>query len=473
MSQQSLPSNAEQLLSLALRHGAEDAEVYWTQSLSQPVIYEANRLKQVERVESEGLALRLWRQGRCGLVVACGPADLTLLVERAIAISELSAPQPSYLTSHSPSPWDIPPLSLDVETVLTWGNEGMDRLRERHPEGLCNGEWSLDYSSMGLLNSKGCQCQFSDQTVAGYLGVEWVRGDDFFEVDVGQLYSPRFSHSDTPQVTERDDPPLEPMFGGEGWLNRWLAAISRRRDWGERTVDIPSGRYPVIVLPAAIDILLDTVVAALNGRLWVQKASPWEGRVGDRLLSPLLSLGQRPRQGPYGSPFDDEGTPTQAVDWIVAGELQMPFGDRRFAHELQLSPAGNGFRGGLNSGPTPAMFNAVLPKPILSFPEMLKQLGTGLIVERVMGNYGDLAGDFSVSVELGYWVEGGEVIGRVKDVMVAGNAYTALNHLIALGQEPDGLEIDAVEAPDGREWVGSYLAPALMVDGLSTVAHPD
>jgi PmbA protein len=49
---------AEQLLELAIKSGAEAAEVYQSRSLSRPVFFEANRLKQLETSQSEGTALR-------------------------------------------------------------------------------------------------------------------------------------------------------------------------------------------------------------------------------------------------------------------------------------------------------------------------------------------------------------------------------------------------------------------------------
>jgi PmbA protein len=51
----------EQLLTLARQAGAEAAEVYYSRSLSHPVFFEANRLKQLESSESDGTALRFWR----------------------------------------------------------------------------------------------------------------------------------------------------------------------------------------------------------------------------------------------------------------------------------------------------------------------------------------------------------------------------------------------------------------------------
>jgi PmbA protein len=90
MGSNDLPSSlhTEQLLELAAQSGAQHAEVYQSRSLSRPVFFEANRLKQLESSQSEGLALRLWRDGRPGLAVAYGPVEPQDLVDRAIAMTQ-------------------------------------------------------------------------------------------------------------------------------------------------------------------------------------------------------------------------------------------------------------------------------------------------------------------------------------------------------------------------------------------------
>ena len=66
----------EKLLDLALQRGAEAAEVLQSNSQSHPVFFEANRLKQLESSSVEGMALRLWIQGRPGLAVEIGRAHV-------------------------------------------------------------------------------------------------------------------------------------------------------------------------------------------------------------------------------------------------------------------------------------------------------------------------------------------------------------------------------------------------------------
>ncbi len=90
----------------------------------------------------------------------------------------------------------------------------------------------------------------------------------------------------------------------------------------------------------------------------------------------------------------------------------------------------------------------------MSWEAIIAQQTEAIIVDQVMGEGGDITGNLSVNLDLGYRVKDGEIIGRVKDTMVSGNAYTALNNLIALGSD--------------AQWSGSTYTPSVVVGGLST-----
>ena len=450
----SLSIDPQQLLEAALAAGASHAEIYWSAAKSRPVTFEGNRLKQVEFLESEGVALRVWKSGRCGLAVACGTLDreatVQHLVEKALALCEFSHPGPVLLGDRSPSTWQLPPPDMSVETMVELGEEGIEKLQAVQKKLICNGELSFEVDAIGLMNSHGLNCQFVDFNLDGYLGIEWVRGEDFWEVDAGESISPR---------PGRQTPSLH--------VDLWVQAIQQRLLWGERFAEVTSGTYPVVLLPTAVELVLDSVTAALNGRQLFRQSSPWSDKQGDRVASPLLTLSQSPLMGPFGVPFDDEGEQTREVEFIREGIFRQGYCDRRYASQLNAKPTGNGFRHGLNHDPEPGLFNVVLPKPSLSFEQLLVRMGRGLVVERVMGNLGDISGEFSVSVELGYWVEGGEIVGRVKDVAIAGNAYKTLMAIGEFGSAPDTI------TPEGRDWAGAYCVPAILVEGISTISQAD
>lgn len=91
-----------------------------------------------------------------------------------------------------------------------------------------------------------------------------------------------------------------------------------------------------------------------------------------------------------------------------------------------------------------------------SFEDLVADIPEGLIVEEMLGStQGNiLGGDFGGNVLLGYKIERGRIVGRVKDTMVAGNIYTLLKDLQAIGRD--------------ARWVGgSMLVPAITCPRVS------
>jgi len=46
-----------------------------------------------------------------------------------------------------------------------------------------------------------------------------------------------------------------------------------------------------------------------------------------------------------------------------------------------------------------------------------------------------LGGDFSGNVLLGFKIEKGEIVGRIKDTMISGNVYQLLKNISAIGSD--------------------------------------
>jgi PmbA protein len=87
--------------------------------------------------------------------------------------------------------------------------------------------------------------------------------------------------------------------------------------------------------------------------------------------------------------------------------------------------------------------------------DLIGDIDDGLIVDDLIGvGQGNvISGAFSHPVGLAYRVQRGEVIGRVKDAAVAGNAYDLLKKIGGFGN-------------DGR-WLGARWSPSLLLDGVS------
>lgn len=438
----------ERLIDLARQAGAEAAEVFQSQSCSRPVFFEANRLKQLESTQSAGTALRLWLQGRPGLAVAYGSVDPQVLVDRALALSQLSDPETIELGDASTLVYPDLGRAVTTEQLMDWGREAIARIRDHHPDVLCSAEWECDIETTRLVNSYGLDCGYSDTTLGCFVSAEWIRGDDFLNVSDGQTRRNR----------------LDPLAVVE--------QILQRLDWATENAPLPSRRMPVLFTAKAADMLWGTIQAALNSKQVLEGASPWSGRdttspqtrietsrMGDRVMSDLLTLAQQPAIGPFSCPFDDEGVPTQTLTFIEAGVLRGFYSDRKTARLLGQTTTGNGFRPGLGSYPAPGLFNFVITPGHGSLLDLIQAMGDGLVVDQMLGGGAGISGDFTINVDLGYRVRNGEIVGRVKDTMVAGNVYAALKQVMHLGADVD--------------WNGSCHTPSIIVDGLSVNGRID
>ncbi|GAF80596.1 unnamed protein product, partial [marine sediment metagenome] len=161
---------------------------------------------------------------------------------------------------------------------------------------------------------------------------------------------------------------------------------------------------------------------------------------------------------PGSRPFDDEGVASRRTPLIEAGTVASFLYDLQTAALANTQSTGNGRRpgGGL---PTPSPSAFIIQPGDTSFDDMLADIKEGLIIEYLMGaEQGNiLGGDFSGNILLGYKVESGKIVGRVKDTMVSGNIYQVLKQIIAIGSD--------------AKWVGSFLyTPSLYCPSVSVAS---
>ncbi len=422
----------ESLLNLVSRRGIDHAEVYQVSSQSQPVFFEGNRLKQLESCQSVGTALRLWRDNRPGLAVAYGKIEPELLIDKAIALSQLNKPETIELAPPRQARHDLTGVGASVKDLIAIGNEAIIKLREEYPELICSAELEFEQESTTLINSQGLNCHYDESGLSYSLGAELIRGEDFLGVFDGEYSKSGLN--------------LEPI----------IEQIIRRLDWAKHNVTPPQGNVPVLLTANAATLLWSIVSSALNGKRVKEASSPWSNSAQKLVVSEKISLAQLPDLQPYDCPFDDEGMPTQKLNLITKGILNHFYCDRTIARELNLKPTGNGFRPALDTYPSPSLVNLIVAPGNYSFSELIAKLDRGIIVDQMLGGGADISGDFSVNIDLGYRVANGKITGRVKDTAIAGNVYRILQQVVALGS-------DSI-------WNGSCFTPSLIVEGISVVA---
>ena len=427
------------------------AELYESRGLSTPVRFQAGALESVKSVETTGRALRVIHEGRLGFSTTTDLADDKVLVQNALQSAQFGGPASFEFPERQPAPsvacYDPEVEGMDAATLIALGEEIVEKLSAHDPEVQVNVSVSSDVEQVTLLNTSGLAVE-QRQTFYS-LGVRLIRtrGDDI--TILGESAS---SHA-----ADKVDA-----------LSMVDRLIERLR-WAETTVSVESGAMPIVFSSMATLCLLLPLSQGLNGRFVYEEASPLGERLGQQVLDPRFSFVDDGRLdfAIFSAPYDDEGTPTARKALIEDGVVRQFLYDLKTAAQAGVRPTGNGFKvqafgdRGFHLPPviTPAT-RMVLPGD-RNLEEILRDLDEAILVEQVIGlGQGNvLSGEFSNNVSTGFLVRNGEVAGRVKNTMIAGNVYELLkDQLIGLS--------------DRAEWVFGILnTPAIAIDGVGVTSQ--
>lgn len=189
----------------------------------------------------------------------------------------------------------------------------------------------------------------------------------------------------------------------------------------ERIAPPLNGSVPVLFSPEMVAQLLYPVMVGVNGRTVARNESPLVGRVGEQILAPTLTILDDPHVDfAFGAcALDRSGIPTRRQVIFDRGVLQ------GFLYDLD-SAALAGARPTGNDGCRP--YNLRVEPGPRSSRQLLRTIEDGIYVKNLMAFFtcNHMNGDFSCNVGLGYRVRKGEIVGRVKDTMAAGNVYKLL-----------------------------------------------
>ncbi len=217
-------------------------------------------------------------------------------------------------------------------------------------------------------------------------------------------------------------------------------------------VDVGSKKMQAIFLPYPIQGLLWRFKTAANGKHFHEKNSPILENLSEKIVSEKVTIYNDPHDSmfPGARAFDDEGIPTRRLDIISEGIFENIYVDLDYAKKLGMEPTGTGFRqtvwGGdeITIAPHPNLGHLRIAPGKHSYDELLDSIDEGVIVFSTIGEHSGniLNGDFSFGLDPGLYVKNGEILGRVKDGMVAGNVYDLFNNVIDIENkihEPNGI----------------------------------
>jgi PmbA protein len=452
-----LESLASDVVSLALKAGASDAEAVAREGDEFSVNVRMGQVETLKESGSRGLGLRVFLGLRSG---SASTSDLTAegirqLVDGALALARVTEEDP-FAGLPEPGEFGVAAARMTGDDLHLYFDDvysltGAERI-----------EWARRAEAAALA---------ADPRIANSDGGSFdaATGRKAFANSRGFVGSYRTSYAGVAAA------PLAKDAGGkmqrDGWWSgaRRLALLespeavgaeaARRalRRLGARRV--PTQRVPIVFAPETARTLIGSVFEAVSGDAIWRGASFLAGKLGETIATGGLNIVDDNTlllpsgAGGFGSsPFDGEGLPSLRTVVVENGVLRSYLLNTYTARKLGLESTHNAARG-LAGAPGVGCGNLFLEPGKSSPEEIVGEITSGLYVTGLMGFGTNLVtGDYSRGAT-GLWIENGQLTHAVEEVTIAGNLAEMLRNVTAIGND---LEFRAAVA-----------SPTLRIDGMT------
>ena len=430
----------ERLLEMA-KKVSDGVELYVLEEWGDEVSFENGALKDIESKSQSGISLRIIKDGHLGFAYTKNLIHREEFLENALNSlkGKVGAPFEFPFTRH------LPPLDTYDPSIERLSNTTMVEECQRVCEGLASkAEGQVNVSAgrkksrTRILNSRGTDIS----TMSSVYGLH-----------AAILFPNSYASIHRPWVHKRFEPVPD----------AFLRFVSETYNRSRKEIQLQGGRMKVVFLPETLYALLWRVQSVTSGKNIYQKVSPAMGKLNEKIFDEKLTLYDHPLndQVPDARGFDDEGTACQYFSVIERGVLSHFYYDLYYAGKLGVQSTGHGYKGAMWGGetvsikPSPSLDHLYIKPGEKSFHDLLRLMDKGILIAGIMGAHSGniLNGDYSIGLSPGLYVENGEILGHVKDSMVAGNIFDTMNHI--------------VEIEDTLHLASGGMFPAILFDGVS------
>jgi PmbA protein len=442
---QSLTDLTAALLEVAKTAGADAADAIAVRGTAISADVREGKLEQAERAEGLDLGLRVFvGQKQANVSVSdASPDTMRVMAERAVAMAS-EAPEDPFAGLAEPDQlardWNAEALEMADPSAEPDPSALQDDALKAEAAALENTGVSQVQTASGAYSARQVHIAASNGFSAGYSRTS--RSVSCVAIAGTGLGMERDYDGDS-RTFQSDLRTPEEI--GRNAATRAVERLDSRKP--------PTGSYPVLFDERIASSLIGHILVASNGSSVARGQSWLMDRLGKQILPDTLDLIEDPhRPRAAGTrPFDAEGLPTQPRKIVEAGVLTGWTLDLATARKLKMTPTGNATRG-VSSPPSPSASNVALTQGTASKSDLIRDLGTGLIVTSMIGStINPNTGDYSRGAS-GFWVENGEIAYPVNECTIAGNLHDMLRGLIP--------------ANDARPWL-SRVVPSLLIEGMT------
>lgn len=430
-------------LSLAKAAGASAAETDISLGIGQNVTVRMGETETIEYNRDKGVSVTVYFGQQRGHASTSDLSDkaLTDTVAAACNIARYTAKDPfcgladaSLMATEFPDLDLYHPWPISVEEAIDIAKRCEATARDVDPR-ITNSEGASVSASEGIsvyANSHG----FS----AGYPTSRHSISASVIAEDNGNMQRD-YWYTTARAAADLDTPELIGQLAGKRTIRR----LGCRR--------VKTTQVPVLFEAPLASSLISSLVSAVSGGSLYRKSSFLLDSLGEQVISPIIDIEEQPflPRGLASSTFDGEGVATKRRMLVEHGILQGYILSSYSARKLGLATTGNA---GGNHNLLVRHAHGIEHQ--LSFEQMLKTMGTGLLVTELLGHgLNMVTGDYSRGAA-GFWVENGVIAYPVEEITIAGNMKEMLSRIVALGSDV---------LVQGSKQVGSILVERMTVAG--------
>ncbi len=442
---QSLESLTQALLDEARKAGADAADALAVDEVSQSIDVREGALEHAERSEGIDIGLRVFIGQRQAIVSSSDTSKTTLeqMAERAVAMAK-EAPEDPNIGLADPA--------LLAQQIDTSALELFDPAEEPDPASLQASATEAEAAAMdvkGVEQVQGASAGYSRSNI--HLAAS--NGFSGGYARTGKALS-CLAISGTGTGMERDYDGDMRIFASDLRSAQEIGTLAGERAVARVGARKPkTGAFPVLFDERISSMLIGHLLQVSNGSA-ISRGSSWaRDLLGEQVLPKGMDIIEDPHRKriPGSKLFDGEGLATKRRAIVEDGILQGWTLDLATARQLGMESTANAARG-TSSPPSPSVTNVALTQGDKSREDLLKDMGTGLLITSMIGStINPNTGDYSRGAS-GFWVENGEITYPVNECTVAGNLKDMLKTI--------------VPANDARAYL-SRVIPSLLVEGMT------
>jgi PmbA protein len=402
-----------------LRKQAEQVEVVDLQSEKTTIEYEANQLKTCTVAETKGTAVRVIRKGRLGFSASTDEASLEKLAANALESAAYGDPASFSFPASQAAPavrtYDPVIKDLSIDRLVEIGKEILDLVLPVEPNLRCNISLERSLVNASIRNQAGLEVAYQTSPLSIGVEIDRIEGDD-----VLLIYD---------------------QLGTTLWEKDYMDFACRlveKFKQARKITSIKPGKMPVLFSPTGALALVLPLSLGLNGKEVYKGTSPVKDKIGEKIFDEKITfLDDGTIDGKFASAsYDDEGIPRRRNVLVEQGILKGFVFDLKTAAQAGTVSTGNASRG-LFTPPETAFTNLVIQPGQTPLKEILAGIDEGILVDDLLGlGQGNiLSGAFSNPLGVAFKIEKGEIVGRVKDLSIAGNVYDLLKEVAAVSRE--------------------------------------